>query len=314
MEVSDHNRLFEISPLFDRVTPDAVRIYLEDCEERELEEDEVLIEPDSSNTSLFVILKGALEVYLSSLNDAPLLTLSTGATVGEMSLVEGKRPSAWVKAAQATRLLEIPQSNVWAMLNSNHAIARNLLAIISKRLRADNKLIGDSAVILRQYQHRSMTDALTSLYNRRWMDEMFPREIRRCQTEDLPLCLIMLDIDNFKQYNNQYGHLVGDHALCTVASGLQNYFRPTDLIARFGGDEFGILLPNTELHSARVVAERARKGIEETSIKHNPKGLGVTISLGIAQLGEKENLDMLLNRADAALYRAKLAGRNTVSD
>lgn len=308
---SDSN-YFSNSPLFESVAKDAVRVYLDECEIHSLDAQSVLLDPAKNNTSIYIILKGAFDVSLRSPSEAPLLTLGLGATVGEMSLIEGKQPSAFVVAVEDSVVMEISQETLWAMLNANHAVARNLLSIISRRLRADNRIIGDSAVILRQYQHRSMTDALTSLYNRRWLDEMFPREIKRCQTDGFPLCLIMLDIDNFKSFNNEYGHLMGDHALCAVADGLQSYFRPTDLIARFGGDEFGVLLPHTELHSARVVAERARSGIAGfSSLKEIPR---VTISLGIAELREKEDLDMLINRADAALYRAKLAGRNTVSD
>ncbi len=301
------------SPLFSSVPFDSIQIYLEECQTHELVAGTTLLQPDEPNTSVFVVIKGALDVALRSAREGALVTLGQGATVGEMSIVEGKEPSAFVTAAQDTTVLEIPQKTLWAMLNVSHAVARNLLAIISKRLRADNKIIRDSAVILRQFQHRSMTDALTSLYNRRWMDEMFGREIKRCQAEGFPVCLIMLDVDNFKTFNNQHGHLTGDNALCAVSDNLQSYFRPTDLVARFGGDEFGVLLPHTELHSARVIAERVRRGVEENT-KSQRAQHPVTISLGIAELREKEDYGMLLNRADAALYRAKLAGRNTVSD
>ncbi|MBT8144245.1 MAG: GGDEF domain-containing protein, partial [Gammaproteobacteria bacterium] len=133
-----------------------------------------------------------------------------------------------------------------------------------------------------------------------------------------PRCLVMIDVDGFKTYNNDHGHLVGDHALCCVADALRQHFRPTDLIARFGGDEFSVMLPETSFEDALKVAERVRNGVASS----NPgivveEALGddapVTISLGVAEATEADSLESLIERADSALYRSKLRGRNCVS-
>ncbi|MBT8135577.1 MAG: GGDEF domain-containing protein, partial [Gammaproteobacteria bacterium] len=203
---------------------------------------------------------------------------------------------------------------LWAMINVSHAIARNLLVILSQRVRSDNRIIADSVVIMRQYERKSVTDALTGLYNRHWMEDMFRRELRRCRIGEKPVCLIMVDVDGFKTYNNDFGHLVGDHALCCVADALRDHFRPTDLIARFGGDEFSIMLPDTTFENALMVAERVRKGVEESNTGQLDDGSApVTISMGVAESDAADSLETLIERADAALYRSKLRGRNRVS-
>ncbi len=143
---------------------------------------------------------------------------------------------------------------------------------------------------------------------------MFRRELRRCRIGDKPTCLIMVDVDGFKTYNNDFGHLVGDHALCCVADALRDYFRPTDLIARFGGDEFSVMLPDTTFENALVVAERVRSGVAASNTAEIEGAISpVTVSLGVAESDSADSLETLIERADAALYRSKLRGRNRVS-
>ncbi len=302
--------------LFRSVSPETMALYLDECTIADVEAGEVLLSPDRKNQHFFIILDGVLQVHLDSVDQQALTTLSRGDCVGEMSILESKNPSAYVVAIEDARLLMIPHDTLWAMINVSHAIARNLLVILSQRVRSDNAIIADSVVIMRQYERKSVTDALTGLYNRHWMEEMFRRELRRCRIGTKPLCLIMIDVDGFKTYNNEHGHLVGDHALCCVADALRQHFRPTDLIARFGGDEFSVMLPETSFENALVVAERVRKGVCDAG-PGLVDGAGqlspVTISLGVAEATEADSLESLIERADAALYRSKLRGRNCVS-
>ena len=289
-------------------------LYLEECSIRTVSPNELLLSPDRPNLHFFVVLDGMLQIHLDSVDQQALTTLSKGDCVGEMSILESKNPSAFVMAVEETKLLMIPHDTLWAMINVSHAIARNLLVILSQRVRSDNRIIADSVVIMRQYERKSVTDALTGLYNRHWMEDMFRRELRRCRISNKQVCLIMVDVDGFKTYNNDFGHLVGDHALCCVADSLRDHFRPTDLIARFGGDEFCIMLPNTSFENALMVAERVRKGVAESNAKDTEvEGTPVTISLGVAEADPADSLESLIERADSALYRSKLRGRNRVS-
>ena len=300
--------------LFRSVSPHTMSIYLEECSIRTVKPDELLLSPDRPNLHFFVVLDGTLQIHLDSVDQQALTTLTKGDCVGEMSILESKNPSAYVMAVEETRLLMIPHDTLWAMINVSHAIARNLLVILSQRVRSDNRIIADSVVIMRQYERKSVTDALTGLYNRHWMEDMFRRELRRCRISDKPTCLIMVDVDGFKTYNNEFGHLVGDHALCCVADALRDHFRPTDLIARFGGDEFSVMLPDTTFENALMVAERVRKGVADINAGEvADQGSPVTISLGVAEADAADSLETLIERADAALYRSKLRGRNRVS-
>lgn len=300
--------------LLSGVSPGSIAACLEDCDQRDLAAGELLLSPQTPNDKVYAILSGSLAVHLRSLDGEPLTVLGPGLCAGEMSIIEQTDPSAFVVANEPTRVLVIDHERLWELIDSSHAFARNLLAILSERVRTDNDIIADNAGVLRQYELNAMTDALTALNNRHWMEDMFRRRLQRCKGDGESASLVMLDIDFFKHFNDDHGHLAGDHALCTVADALRACSRPTDMVARYGGDEFAVLLPATTVEDAMDIAERMRAEIAaEPGPRQGPQdGRGLTISLGVAEMSGSESLEMLLNNADAALYRAKLAGRNCV--
>jgi diguanylate cyclase (GGDEF)-like protein len=165
--------------------------------------------------------------------------------------------------------------------------------------------------VLRQAERNAVTDALTGLGNRHWMKEMFEREILRAEHGEKSLCLMMIDVDNFKLFNDQYGHIAGDRVLLAVADALREHLRPTDLIARFGGDEFAALLPSIELQQAQQTAERLRTRV--AGLSPPSLSMAITISVGITSRMPDDDLASLVQRADAAMYDAKERGRNQVS-
>ena len=162
-----------------------------------------------------------------------------------------------------------------------------------------------------EVQKLAITDALTSLYNRRGLFELGEREIERAHRFNRPLTAILGDIDHFKQVNDNFGHAVGDDVLKNVAEALTNSVRKVDIIGRYGGDEFVILLPEIDIQGGQIVAERLRERVRATILKTPIIRVSVTISLGIAGItDEMSDLKSLLESADHALYRAKAGGRD----
>ncbi len=161
--------------------------------------------------------------------------------------------------------------------------------------------------------HMALVDGLTSLGNRRRLDHDLASTLQNAVAAGLPVAFAMVDIDHFKNYNDTHGHGAGDEALRQVASVIAANVRETDIVYRYGGEEFSILLPGTNTEEAEAVAERVRTAVQQTSFpgeQHQPGG-SLTVSVGVATLAGSAP-DALKARADAALYDAKSAGRNRV--
>ncbi len=287
---------------------------LSSCAYREMVAGELLLTPDMENRYLYVIISGRMVIHLGLFDDVPLTTFEPGECVGEMSIIDSRVPSAQVSASEPTHLLEIEQDIIWRMISVSHEIARNLLYLMSERVRYSNLIIADSIEMQRKYHRFATIDALTGLHNRGWLDDMFDREIRRSERDDLTLCLMMIDVDHFKKYNDEYGHLVGDHVLVSVGECIRKPLRPNDLVARFGGEEFSVLLPETSLDNALTIAERLRERVDmadhgELDGKKIP---GATVSIGVAEYRPGDSLETMIAAADVAMYHAKNEGRNRV--
>jgi len=156
---------------------------------------------------------------------------------------------------------------------------------------------------------KSATDPLTGLANRSTFDDRLEAEFGRTRGTGQPLSLIIMDIDQFKTFNDQFGHSAGDAALRIVARTLRERSRSSDVVARFGGEEFTVILPNTDLQGALILAERFRSAIENSRWDRRP----VTVSVGVAEATESvAGPADLVDRADGALYEAKRRGRNRV--
>ena len=184
------------------------------------------------------------------------------------TLVTGGQKRACVH--RAVRYLDCPcrltrkasaRTVLWEMVDASHEFAKNLLIVLSERVRSHNRIIADGYGELLKYERHAKTDALTSLANRHAMQETFPRELTHCVEKDLPVALMMIDVDHFQQFNDMFGHIAGDRALSAVARILQVQFRPHDLLVRYGGDEFAVLLPGTNRQHAMEIGERIRQTV-----------------------------------------------------
>jgi diguanylate cyclase (GGDEF)-like protein/PAS domain S-box-containing protein len=155
----------------------------------------------------------------------------------------------------------------------------------------------------------AITDKLTQVFNRTKFHEVIKTELERAYRYDHPLSLVMFDIDNFKKINDTYGHAVGDYVLQTLAQIVKENLREIDYLVRWGGEEFIIITPETDLEKAKVLAERVRKAIED--YRFNKAGK-ITISLGVTKFITDDTEDTIVKRADDAMYKAKQKGRNRV--
>jgi diguanylate cyclase (GGDEF)-like protein len=171
----------------------------------------------------------------------------------------------------------------------------------------------EQAALYRQTVEMAITDGLTSLYVQKYYKDRVRDEVLRAREYKLSLCLMMLDVDNFKSYNDTYGHLVGDKVLRSIAGVLKETVRSVDLVARYGGEEFSVLLPKTGYEGAAIVAERIRQTVEALKIPVVDQVTGVTVSIGLAEFKpEFKEADEFIDNADQALYRAKADGKNRV--
>lgn len=163
-------------------------------------------------------------------------------------------------------------------------------------------------------RNQSIVDALTGLFNRRYLEEILEREVRRALRSDQPLGVMMLDLDHFKQFNDTFGHEAGDAVLRETAAFLKGSVRAEDIVCRFGGEEFVVILPLGDARITYARAERIRSKVHELTVLHQGKSVGVvTVSVGVAALPEHGmSSKSLLEAADAALYRAKREGRDRV--
>ncbi len=315
---SDYRRsLLEGLELFRGVSADDVAKLLTECGRRDLAAGDLLLSPGEHNEHVFVVLSGSLSVHVGAPDNPALATMEPGACVGEMSIIEDRDPSAYVLGREDAHLLVIHRSILWQMVDASHDLAKNLLVVLSERVRSHNRVIADSYGELQKAEQSAATDALTGLGNRHTMEDAFPREIERSNRDSLPLSLIMLDLDNFKSLNDSLGHVTGDRMLASVAEILRRQFRPGDILVRYGGDEFAVLLPRVSEDQALDIAERVREAVASydlTDYEHDGPALSVSVSIGVAELNGRQSLDDLLAAADAAMYRAKNSGRNAVSN
>ncbi|MGM0509425.1 MAG: GGDEF domain-containing protein [Fusobacteriota bacterium] len=188
----------------------------------------------------------------------------------------------------------------------HNKIQKNLFKkLIKDYVKLNNKLEKQLEKITRL----SETDHLTGIYNRIKFTNEMKRELERYNRYGNKLCLIMFDIDHFKKFNDKYGHDIGDLVLKEVTKSVSKEIRQTDTFARWGGEEFMVLAPETDLEAGKVFAEKLRKKIEDIKFKSHDIG-EVTCSFGVTQINKEDNMDTFTKRVDEALYLSKENGRN----
>ena len=273
---------------------------------------------DTFRARLYIVLRGALEVAADTgagLADHSVSKILPGESVGEQSVLDETTNLSAITALEESDLLVIEADLVWQLIDQSNGLARNLLRLLSFRIRAANAMLRRRQKLGEFYRQLSMNDGLTGLYNRAWLNDMLPKMVATAQRAGTPLSLVMIDLDHFKKFNDSHGHLAGDDALCAAANVVGAALRPSDFAVRYGGEEMMVILPDTTETLATMVAERLCQRMREAVIFDDMRLPlpHITGSFGVACLSAGLDDIGLIAQADAALYRAKEGGRDRVA-
>ena len=287
----------------------------------QLKKGEVLFRQGDPGGELFVVESGSvgIAVTLSDGKDLEIVDFRRGDFFGEMSVFEKAPRSAGCYAKNRCRLLSLHAAALSRLTMEQTAavmkIMRQMLRVTLQRMRDAGDFLYETVRWGEEARRRSITDPLTGLHNRRYLDETMAEYLERARSRAQPLAYVMLDLDHFRQINEEYSQEIGDRVIVAASECFRRHLRSTDAAARYGGDEFTFILPATTGEEARTIMEAIRREVAEMDIL---RGLGgaierVTTSQGIACFPENAgDPEGIRQAADAALYRAKEMGRNRV--
>jgi diguanylate cyclase (GGDEF)-like protein len=272
---------------------------------------------DGLRARLYIVLSGSLEVApdAHSGDDTGVTRVLPGESVGEQAVLDDAVNLAAMTALEDCELLVIEPELVWQLIDRSNVLARNLLRLLSFRVRAANAQLRRRQKLGEFYRQLSLNDGLTGLYNRAWLGEMLPKLAMRARQDGSPLSIVMIDLDHFKRFNDTHGHIAGDAALSSAAGVIRDSLRPSDFAVRYGGEELMAVLPDTPIGLAEMVAERLAERLRAAIVFPDMRLPlpHITGSFGVASLAAGGDEHALMAAADAALYRAKQAGRDRVS-
>jgi len=300
--------------LFKNVNLESIKGLLEDCPVQKFERGDVVIGAGQLLRHIYLVLEGYLRVHPQSLDQGPIVVLGPGDIAGEISVIDHQPAPSFVVADDACLLIVVHEDILWSLIRSSHAAALNLLYILAKRLRQSDVLIAGDLQDDQDYEQYGSMDALTGLHSRSWLEMMLKRQFLRSTTGGEPLSVIMIDIDDFREFNLAHSRIYSDRVLYSIAHQLSEQLRPADIIARYGGDEFMILLPHVNIVTARIVAERLRQDMSK-SVPVTPDGNRVpypTLSFGLAEAKPDQTPESFIKAAEDALSRAKEMGGNCI--
>lgn len=309
--------------LFEGTDHRAIAGVLADCAVLRVKNGHTLENPKAKEPVLHVVLRGALSVSHPASGtgatagslDSNTLKVLPGECIGELSVLDEEASNDEITALMDSDVLVIESDKLWKLVDESNGVARNLLRLLSFRVRAAGAQARRSRKVGEFYRQLSLVDALTGLQNRTWLNDHLPTMIENAQIVGSPLSVIMVDLDNFKQFNDLHGHVSGDRALQVAARVICDGLRPTDFAARFGGEEMIVILPATQQKSALMVAQRLRDRLRQAVVfsGHHKPLPHITASFGVATLEPGQHAEGLISAADAALYRAKDDGRDRVA-
>jgi len=285
----------------------------------ELSEGQVLFREGEEGRDLYIIRSGSMgiAIALPDGSEHEVARFSAGDFFGEMSIFDNAPRSATCRAAGGTTLWSLSKDAFARIVSSHPRIAYKLmyrmLNIATQRLRGTGTFVSEMVLWGENARKRAVTDELTGVYNRRFLEDSLDGYVAEAREKGVPLSLAMTDLDHFRQINEAYGHAKADEAIKEASKIYRSLLRPTDIVARYGGDEFVLIFPGTTAAEALDLAVTLCGEVEKLTTFRDLGGpIGkVTVSMGVAGFPEHaRDLAGLKAAADAALYRAKEAGRN----
>ena len=287
----------------------------------EVEAGKALFEQDDEGREMYVVSSGKVGIclHLSDGGIHEIAEFSKGDFFGEMSIFENAPRSATCLIKEDSQLYMLKDSDFFNLLEQHPSsaikIIYRMLNSVAGRLRGTSAVLSSLVRWGEKAQKRTITDEMTGVYNRRFLDGVLPDLFRDSKRDGKSLCLIMVDLDYFREINELYSHAMGDKVILAVVDVFRKHLREQDVIARYGGDEFTVVMPGTEPEQAWDLAERIRVDVEALDLLANLDGLikYVTTSQGLAAYpADAQILEDLRAASDKALYRAKEEGRNRV--
>ncbi|MCP4137061.1 MAG: GGDEF domain-containing protein [bacterium] len=308
--------------IFSHLSDDEVREIIERSHSMTIDRNEVLFNEGDAGDSLYVVEAGeiAISIILSTGETKEITSFGSGQFFGEMSLFEDEARSATCFAKEPSRLLVITKDEFFPLIEAYPNIAVKLMHEMvfttAQRMRATNEFIGETIRWGETARRRAITDQLTGLYNRRYLDEALNEQFILAKKDGTPLSIIMVDMDHFREINDQYSMDKGNELIALVAEVFKKMYREEDIIARYGGDEFTIIMPGLSAEESAAFAEKVRQSVEALDLDKelDVKDIKVTLSQGIASFPKDgDAIQAVRNNADQALYDAKESGRNKVA-
>ncbi|MDY6932886.1 MAG: GGDEF domain-containing protein [Spirochaetota bacterium] len=307
--------------IFSLLTIDEINIVISRLQFVDIDENKILFQEGDEGNELFIVKMGrvASSVLLPNGNKREIAEFTSGDFFGEMSIFENAPRSATCCTKDKCLLISLRERDFFELILYYPHIAikmmYRMLNITTERLLEKSKFLSDMVQWGEEARRRAITDELTGIYNRRFLDDALEDHFQKARGSDKSLSMIMIDIDNFKKISEIYGHQKVNHVVLQVVEVFKKHIRGKDILARYGGDEFTILLPDTEMNKAREIAERIGRDVAEINLSQmfNGQVTQITVSQGISTYPENvEDLQNLCKLADRHLYRAKVEGRNRV--
>ncbi|MEW5814869.1 MAG: GGDEF domain-containing protein [Spirochaetota bacterium] len=305
--------------IFSNLDTEELRVIFSLMYQTEIQGGKILFHEGDAGDKLFIVASGkvAISVKLPDGSDLDITEINAGNFFGEMSIFENAPRSATCYTKEDSVLFSLQDSNFFDLMRMQPATAikimHRMLNITVQRLQRTGAFLSDMVTWGESARKRAITDELTGLFNRRFLDDALEEQFSRAKQNGQPLALVMVDLDHFGELNREYGQATGDNVILAVTPVFKSLFNEKAILARYGGDEFTFILPETEGEEAYKLCEKVCKELRALTILENLGGgvTRITSSIGVASFPENaQTLEALKGRADQALYRAKELGRD----